>query len=87
MWSRDGANHFLRTPAEMRRLIEATGFQVLKWVEVTGAKESPRVSAPPHTIQSLVMGKERLEEIRRIGERNEAEKRLVMFQGVFDKPS
>ena len=86
MWSRDGTNHFLRTPEEMRRLIEAAGFQALNWVDVTGAKESPRATTPTHTIQSLVMGKEQLQEIRRLGERNEAEKRLMMFQGVFEKP-
>ena len=86
MWSRDGANHFLRAPHEMRQWIEAAGFRSLKWVEVTGAKEAPRATTPTHTIQSLVMGKELLAEIRRIGERNEAEKRIVMYQGVFDKP-
>lgn len=83
MWSRDGANHFLRAPEEMRRLIEAAGFRPRQWVEVTGAKETPRPIAPLHTIQSLVMGNEHLAEIRRIGERNESEKRIVMFQGVF----
>ena len=86
MWSRDGTNHFLRPPEEMRTLIESTGFRCLKWVEVTGQKDSPRATTPTHTIQSLVMGREQLELIRSIGERNEAEKRLVMFQGVFEKP-
>jgi MPBQ/MSBQ methyltransferase len=86
MWSRDGANHFLRTPEEMRALIEAAGFRTLKWVDVTGQKDAPRATPPAHTIQSLVMGDELLAEIRRVGERNEAEKRLVMHQAVFDKP-
>lgn len=86
MWSRDGSNHFLRTPEEMRRVIQAAGFRVLKWVEVTGAKETPRATIPAHTIQSLVMGGALLAEIRRIGELNEAEKRIVMFQAVFGKP-
>lgn len=86
MWSRDGTNHFLRPPEEMRRLIESVGFRTLKWVEVTGQKDSPRAINPTHTIQSLVMGREQLEVIRSIGERNEAEKRLMMFQGVFEKP-
>jgi SAM-dependent methyltransferase len=85
MWSRDGTNHFLCEPDELRRLIEAAGFRNLKWIEVTGQKDSPRPTEPKHTIQSLVMGVERLAEIRRIGERNEAEKRLVMYQGVFRK--
>ena len=85
MWSRDGTNHFLRAPEEMRRLIESTGFRTLKWVEVTGQKDSPRATAPIHTIQSLVMGAKQLEVIRSIGEQNEAEKRLLMFQGVFEK--
>jgi SAM-dependent methyltransferase len=85
MWSRDGTNHFLRTPDEMRRVIEASGFRALKWLEVTGAKDTPRTANTPHTIQSLVMGDARLAEIRRLGERNEAEKKLVMFQGVFER--
>ena len=86
MWSPDGTNHFLRTPEEMRRLIEAAGFRAQKWVDVTGQKETPRATAPKHTIQTLVMGHERLEELLRVAQRNEAEKRLMMFQAVFDKP-
>ena len=86
MWSPDGTNHFLRTPEEMRRLIEAAGFRAQKWVDVTGQKEAPRATTPKHTIQTLVMGHERLEELLRVAQRNEAEKRVVMFQTVFDKP-
>src|SRR5947207_1021926 len=35
MWARDASSSFLRTPQEMRTLIEATGFRVRAWDDVT----------------------------------------------------
>ena len=85
MWSRDGANHFLRKPEQMRAVIEAAGFQMLKWDDVTLVKDASSNSRPIYSIQKLVMGEELLKEITRASQRNEAEQRLLMFQAVFEK--
>lgn len=84
MWSRDGTGHFLRTPEEMRALIESTGFQTRKWEDVTHEKSTPS-TASKHTIQSLVMGDDLLAEIRKADKRNDEEERIVTIQAVFDR--
>jgi 2-polyprenyl-3-methyl-5-hydroxy-6-metoxy-1,4-benzoquinol methylase len=84
MWSRDGSNHFLRRPEQMRAAIEAAGFRVRQWDDVTHEK-TPTVPRPAHSIQKLVMGGELLAAITQADERNEKERRLVMFQAVFER--
>ena len=87
MWARDAATSFLRVPAEMRALIEAAGFRVRAWDDVTTeiAGSGPNAEAPTHSIQALVMG-EGLAAITRAGRRNRDEGRIVMVQAVFDRP-
>ena len=85
MWSRDGANHFLRRPEQLQAVIEAAGFRLLKWDDVTHEKDAPDAVPPTYTIQKLVMGEELLAEIRRADQRNDAENRLVMVQAVFER--
>jgi SAM-dependent methyltransferase len=85
MWSRDGANHFLRTPDQLQAVIEAAGFHPLQWDDVTHEKEAPAEIRPTHTIQKLVMGEPLLQEIMQTGQRNEAENRLSMVQAVFER--
>lgn len=84
MWSRDGANHFVRTPEQMRATIEAAGFQIRKWDDVTNEK-TPTLPRPENSIQQLVMGKELLTEIAQAEKRNKEEKRMTMFQAVFER--
>jgi SAM-dependent methyltransferase len=87
MWARDAATSFLRTPAEMRALIEAAGFRGRAWEDVTAALagSGPGADAPAPSIQSLVMG-DALAAITRAGQRNRDERRIVMVQAVFDRP-
>ena len=85
MWSRKGANNFLRKPEQMRGLIEASGFQTVKWEDVTDEKDPPAAIHPTYTIQKLVMGEELLANIRFADRRNDAEKRLVIIQAVFER--
>jgi hypothetical protein len=59
MWSRDGANHFVRTPEQMQATISAAGFRVRQWDDVTNER-TPTTSQPTHSIQQLVMGDELL---------------------------
>jgi len=96
MWAPDPATDFLRPPVEMRALIEGTGFRAIEWVEVTpdrpgpGTPDRPPPRTPPPgtppprlTVQGLVMGDERADEIMRASRRNEEERRIVMIHAVF----
>jgi MPBQ/MSBQ methyltransferase len=87
MWAREAATSFLRAPAEMRALIEAAGFHMRKWEDVTYeiAGSGSEAGSSTHTIQSLVMG-EALTAISRAGRRNRDEGRIVMVQAVFERP-
>lgn len=85
MWARDASTSFLHPPAEMRTLIEATGFRTRAWDDVTAETSGSSVAYTGHSIQSLVMG-EALEAITRAGHRNREEGRIVMVQAVFDRP-
>lgn len=85
MWARDAATNFLRTPVEMRALIEAAGFRTRAWDDVTAETSGSSAPASVHSIQSIVMG-DMLATITHNGRRNRDEGRLVMVQAVFDLP-
>lgn len=84
MWSRDGTNNYLRSPEQMRTLIESKGFRTIKWEDVTN-EETPAMPRPIYNIQRLVMGDDLLAEIRLADKRNDGEKRVVMVQAVFER--
>jgi SAM-dependent methyltransferase len=88
MWAHDMATSFLRTPEEMRLLIEASGFRARLWDDITAetAGPGPGVAVPVHSIQALVMG-DALGAITHAGRRNREEGRIVMVQAVFDRRS
>jgi SAM-dependent methyltransferase len=87
MWARDAVTSFLRTPAEMRAVIEGAGFRILVWDDVTAETAGPTTGAdiPAHSIQRLVMGAA-IDEIIGVGHRNRDEGRLVSIQAVFERP-
>jgi SAM-dependent methyltransferase len=87
MWARDPSTSFLRTPAEMRAVIEAAGFRARVWDDVTAETAGPATAAaiPPHSIQRLVMG-DAIDEIIRVGHRNRDEGRLVSIHAIFERP-
>ena len=87
MWARDASSHFLRTPDAMRAVIEAAGFRVRIWDDVTTAMAgAPTTDAmPPHAVQHLVMG-DALPAIVAAGHRNREEGRIVMVQAVCERP-
>ena len=86
MWARDAASHFLRTPIEMRELIENAGFRSCAWDDVTTTHLQPDAPAPVYSIQHLVMGDD-LAAIRAAGQRNSEESRIVMIHAVFERPA
>jgi SAM-dependent methyltransferase len=87
MWARDASTTFLRTPPEMRAVIEAAGFRLRAWDDVTVETAGPPTAEtiPAHSIQRLVMG-DALDAIIRAGHRNRDERRLVSIQAVFERP-
>jgi ubiquinone/menaquinone biosynthesis C-methylase UbiE len=85
MWARDARSSFLRPPAEMRALVEAAGFRVRAWEDVTH-EIAPRAGSPlpAHSIQRILMG-EALDAIHRAGDRNREEGRIVSIQAVLER--
>ena len=81
MWALEPGSSFLVDPAAMRALIEAAGFSVRAWDDVT-AESAGGSAAPPHSIQRIVMG-DTLDAITRAGETNRQEGRILMVQAVF----
>ncbi len=86
MWARDARASFLRAPGEMRQMIEAAGFGVRAWDDVTAEATGPSTGAasPAHSVQRIIMG-DALDEIVRAGQRNREEGRIVMIQAVLER--
>ena len=86
MWAKDATFSFLRTPEDMRALIETAGFRALAWEDVTLELAGPSTGAavPAHSIARIVMG-EAIDEITRAGQRNRDEGRIVNIQAVFER--
>ena len=85
MWARDPKTSFLRTPEEMRALIEAAGFRTRAWDDATADRARASAARPARGIRELVMGDE-LGAIGHASQRNRDEGRLVAVQAVFDRP-
>jgi SAM-dependent methyltransferase len=86
MWARDASTSFLRTPGEMRKVIEAAGFQTRAWDDVTAEAVGPSTGAasPAHSVQRIVMG-DAVDAIARAGQKNREEGRIVMIQAVLER--
>ena len=85
MWARNASASFLRSPEEMRAIVEAAGFRLRVWDELTD--ETGGIGAPPpHGIQRIIMG-DALEAIMEAAERNRVEGRIVSIQAVFERAS
>jgi ubiquinone/menaquinone biosynthesis C-methylase UbiE len=84
MWAHDAGASFLRAPGEMRKVIEAAGFQMRAWDDVTAEAIGPSTGAasPAHSIQRIIMG-DAVDAIARSGQKNREEGRIVMIQAVL----
>jgi SAM-dependent methyltransferase len=84
MWARDSSSSFLRTPEAMRAVMEAAGFAVHAWDDVTGdaAHASRAADMPPHSAPRIMMG-DRLDAILDASRRNQNERCIVMIQAVL----
>jgi len=86
MWARDARASFLRAPGEMRKVIEAAGFGIRAWDDVTAEAAGPSTGAasPAHSVQRIIMG-DALDAIVEAGQRNREEGRIVMIQAVLER--
>ena len=84
MWARSDEQSFLRSPDEMRSLIEAAGFRCRAWEDATEQTSVGSASVPAHGIARIVMG-DALDAIMRAGEQNRDERRIVMVHAVFER--
>jgi SAM-dependent methyltransferase len=87
MWARDAGGSFLRTPEAMRAVMEAAGFRVRVWDDITheftGGGGIDAI--PPQSAQRIIMG-DALPEIVRAGQRNREEGRMLSIQALLDRP-
>ena len=84
MWARDGSTSFLRTPDEMRDLIQSVGFRLKVWNELAADTSAPSTPDSKHAIASVIMGDD-LPEIRSAGRRNIEEGRIKNVRAVFER--
>jgi SAM-dependent methyltransferase len=86
MWARDASSSFLRTPAAMRAVMEAAGFRVRVWDDVTAetAGAATADAIPPYFAARIIMG-DALDPIVRAGHRNREEGRIVLVQAILDR--
>ncbi|PYM30343.1 MAG: SAM-dependent methyltransferase [Candidatus Rokuibacteriota bacterium] len=86
MWARDASSSFLRTPAAMRAVMEAAGFRVRAWDDVTAETAGPGTAdaIPPYFAPRIIMG-DALDPIVRAGHRNREEARIVSIQAILDR--
>ena len=86
VWARDASTNFLRSPAEMRALIEAAGFKPRVWDDATLATSwmPPAAQRPIFSVPRLVMG-DSFEAVMHAGQRNTDEGRMVTVHAVFDR--
>jgi SAM-dependent methyltransferase len=85
MWANDESASFLRTPEDMRVVMERAGLRVRAWKDVT--VELAAVASAPDpgsTIQGLVAGKA-LGAITEASRRNRVERRIVAVHAVLEK--
>jgi predicted methyltransferase len=87
MWARDASSSFLRTPAAMRAVMEAAGFRVRVWDDVTAETAGPETAdaIPAHLAPRIIMG-DALDPIVRAGHRNREEGRIVLIHAILDRP-
>ncbi len=84
MWAPDAGASFLRTPDEMRNLIEGIGFRARVWNEIPADTSTPGAPDPEHSIAAILMGDD-LPAIRLAGRRNDEEGRAVRVRAVFER--
>ncbi len=88
MWADRPELSFLWRDHELRALVAAVGFEEQVWELVSEAAAIASAPAPPpHAVQRLIMGDERLTAIAAANRRNLAEDRIATVHAVFHKPT
>ena len=81
MWARDSSTSFLRTPENIRDLIERAGFVTREWSDISSDITPPGSS---RGVSTLVMA-EQLPAIQEAAKRNNEESRVVRVRAVFER--
>lgn len=88
MWADRPELSFLWRAGELRALVAGVGFEEQVWELVGEAAAIANAPAPPpHAVQRLIMGDERLAAIAAANRRNLAEDRIATVHAVFRKPA
>ena len=91
-WARDPTLNRLRPPAETRALLRESGFEELAWIDETVSalqwyreRLAPMPGEPPPLGPHLVFGRD-FGEMSRNQVRNLSERRICVFQALFERP-
>lgn len=84
MWAHDAGTSFLRTPDEIRDLIQSVGFSPIVWNKLAPDASTPGPPGPQHGIVEILMGDD-LPAIQLAGKRNVEEGRMVWVRTVFER--
>ncbi len=88
MWADRPELSFLWRDHALRALVAGVGFEEQVWELVSEAAAIATAPAPPpHAVQRLIMGDERLAAIAAANRRNLAEDRIATVHAVFRKPA
>jgi ubiquinone/menaquinone biosynthesis C-methylase UbiE len=85
MWANNAEFSFLRTQPETQTALEAAGFRLRTWQDITRETTAPPGRVSESSIQYLIM-REKLDAIQNNGRRNQEEGRVQIVQAVFDRP-
>jgi SAM-dependent methyltransferase len=87
MWARDTSTNFLLSPEELLATIQCAGFAEIAWE----TRELPRFTAPTATsgvaavsLQQIFLG-DALADVQKANEKNVAEGRVRITQGLFER--
>jgi len=95
MWASRPELSFLRTPEDTRSMLEAAGFEVLQWADVSDAalaeaaaeREQARVAGgPPQLGIHVIVGPSAQEKMRN-GQRNQQERRTLLINALLRRPA
>lgn len=92
-WSEDTSTSFMITPAKMRQILLAQGFEIIEWIDVTDSAREWFRSVQNRIVKSglrpvgihLLMGLNAEEKMANVN-RNLQERRIKLIQALMKKP-
>lgn len=84
MWAPDASTNFIVPPENLLKSIEQAGFKKCSWGAIGSSMQPSKAGKLENSVQGLIMGN-KLEAIIAAGERNKAEQRVLLYQGIFER--